>query len=316
MTPKISIGLPVFNGGKYLSQTLDSLLGQSFSEFELIISDNASTDRTAQICREYEGKDPRISYLRQSENRGAAANYNCLFRLSSGARYFKWAAADDLCGPEMLEQCVTILDTHPDIVLCYPKTSIIDEQSNVIRAHEDQWKLSSPKPTERFCSLLLHLRKCNAVFGLIRSDVLASTPLIGNYIHSDSCLLVELSLHGRFHELPERSFYRREHAQASSADRSVERQLMFFDPALRNSIVLQNWRRLWENFRSVWRVPIKFHSRIALSGQLAMFLVRRRRRFLKEFICAGKKLVRRTFRDVGQAKRSTRAPSAKESLKR
>jgi len=306
-TPAVSIGLPVFNGETYLSQALDSLLGQTFPDFELIISDNASTDGTEQICREYQGKDPRIIYHRQSENKGAAANYNYVFQVSR-ARYFKWAAADDLCGPEMLEQCVTILDSHPDIVLCYPKTSIIDERGHVIRAYDDQWKLSSPEPTERFCSLLRQLQECNAVFGLIRSDVLTRTPLIGNYIHSDSCLLVELSLHGRFHELPERSFYRREHPEASSVDRSIDKQLEFFDPALLNKIVLQQWRRLWESLRSVWRVPIALQSRIALSGQLALFLVRRRRMFLKELVYAGRKLVRRTFLGV--------APAGKERVER
>lgn len=206
-----------------------------------------------------------------------------------------------MCGPEMLEQCVTILDSHPDVVLCYPKTSIIDEHGHVIRAYDDQWKLSSPEPTERFCSLLRKLRECNAVFGLIRSDVLARTPLIGNYISSDSCLLAELSLHGRFHELPERLFYRREHSEASSIDRSIDKQLEFFDPTLLNKIVLQQWRRLWERLRSVWRAPIPLQSRIMLTGRLAKYLVHRREIFTEELVYAIKKLSRRTFLDINPA---------------
>lgn len=313
--PIVSIGLPVFNGEKYLSQALDSLLGQTFFDFELIVSDNASTDRTDQICREYQRKDPRIIYRRQSENKGAAANYNYVFQLSK-ASYFKWAAADDLCCPEMLEQCVTILDTHPDIVLCYPKTNIIDEHGHVIRAYDDQWELSSPEPTERFCRLLHQLKECNAIFGLIRSDVLTHTPLIGNYIHSDGCLLAELSLHGRFYELPERLFCRREHPNASSVDRSIDKQLEFFDPTLLNKIVLQQWRRRWENLRSVWRAPIPLQSRIRLSGRLALFLVRRRRKFFGELVYAVKKLARRTFLGIAPARRSIRIPAGKERVKR
>ena len=305
--PAVSIGLPVFNGEKYLPHALDTLLGQTFSDFELIISDNASTDRTEQICLEYQGRDSRIIYHRQNENKGAAVNYNSVFQLSR-AKYFKWAAADDMCGPEMLEQCVSILDSHPDAVLCYPKTNIIDEYGHVIRSYDDQWELSSPEPAERFCILLRHLRECNAVFGLIRSDVLARTPLIGNYISSDSCLLAELSLHGRFHELPERLFYRREHPEASSVDRSIDKQLEFFDPTLSNKIVLQQWRRLWERLRSVWRVPIPLQSRIMITGRLAKYLVRRRVMYTKELVYAIKKLSRRTFLGI--------TPASKERVKR
>lgn len=311
----MSIGLPIFNGETFLPPALDSLLEQTFSDFELIISDNASTDGTEQICREYRNKDPRIIYHRQTVNKGAAANYNYVFQVSR-ARYFKWAAADDLCGSRMLEQCVTILDTHPDIILCYPKTSIIDERGHVIRPYDDQWELTSPDPAKRFCSLLHQLRECNAIFGLIRSEVLVGTPLIGNYISSDSCLLAELSLYGKFHELPERLFYRREHPAASSVDRSIDKQLEFFDPTLLNKIVLDQWRRLWEKLRSIWRAPIPLQSRINLSGRLVLFLVRRRGMFFGELVYAVKKLVRRTFLGIAPARRSMRVPEGKERVKR
>ena len=318
LIPTVSIGLPVFNGEKYLSQALDSLLGQTFSDIEIIISDNASTDWTERICREYQSKDPRIIYRRQSENKGAAFNYNYVFHLSR-ARYFKWAAADDLCGPEMLEQCVTILDSHPDIVLCYPKTNIIDEHGQLIRAYDydDFWNLSSPEPIDRFWTTFSPLRECNAVFGLIRSYALARTALIGHYISSDSVLLAELSLHGRLHELPERLFYRREHPNASSADRSIDKQLEFFDPTLLNKIVLPQWRHLWEKLRSVWRAPIPLQSRINLSGRLALYLIRHSRwTYGPELRYGMKKLARRIFLGIAPAKRSFRVPAGKESGKR
>ena len=87
--PRISIGMPVFNGEKFIAETLDSLLTQTYSDFELIISDNASTDNTEQICRKYASKDPRINYFRNKSNFGAAKNYNRVFKLSSG----------EYCGP-------------------------------------------------------------------------------------------------------------------------------------------------------------------------------------------------------------------------
>ena len=245
---------------------------------------------------------------------GAALNYNYVFQKSKG-RYFKWAAADDLCAPKMLEQSVAVLDAFPGIVLCFPKTNIIDQEGHLIKVYDDLWNLSNPEPTDRFCSLLYQQRECNAIFGLIRSEVLAKTPLIGNYISSDTCLLTELSLHGMFHELPDRLFYRRDHPHASSTDRSIDKQLEFFDPTLLNTIVLEQWRRRWENLRSVWRAPIRFDSKMTLSWQVVVFVVNRRQLFLAELIYAVKKLVRRTLWGIAPAKRSMPVADVKEFKK-
>ena len=114
--PRLSIGLPVYNGEKYLAESLNALLGQSYEDFELIISDNASTDSTADICRQYAKQDARIRYIRQGHNIGLAPNHNFVFRESRGA-LFKWAASDDLYGRDLMQRCVTALDEHPDVVL-------------------------------------------------------------------------------------------------------------------------------------------------------------------------------------------------------
>src|SRR5262245_38883261 len=114
--PRVSIGLPVYNGERYLAETLNSMLAQTFEDFELIICDNASTDQTEQICRFYAGKDTRICYVRNATNLGAAKNYRRTFELSSGD-YFRWANCDDLFAPESLACCVEILDWKPSVVL-------------------------------------------------------------------------------------------------------------------------------------------------------------------------------------------------------
>ncbi|MBS0016773.1 MAG: glycosyltransferase family 2 protein, partial [Arthrospira sp. SH-MAG29] len=134
--PRVSIGLPVYNGENFIQETLDCLLSQTFDDFELIICDNASTDRTEEICRDYAARDKRIRYYRHPENLGAAKNYNRTFELST-AEYFKWAAHDDLYAPEFLERCVEALDTHPSTVLCYPQEYWIDEQGNPLKSHAD-----------------------------------------------------------------------------------------------------------------------------------------------------------------------------------
>src|SRR5690606_4946715 len=110
-----SIGLPVYNAQAYLAHALDSLLGQTYRDFELVISDNASTDRTEAICRDYAARDARVRYVRQAENQGANWNFNEVFRLARG-ELFKWAASDDLCEPTLMEKCVAVLDARPDVM--------------------------------------------------------------------------------------------------------------------------------------------------------------------------------------------------------
>src|SRR2546426_6424374 len=123
-TLRVSIGLPVFNCDPLLRQAVDSLLTQTYSDFELVISDNASTDGTEAICREYAAKDHRVRYYRGERNRGAVWNWNRVFELSGG-EYFKWAAHDDLCAPDYVERCVEVLDRDPSVVLCYAETVLI-----------------------------------------------------------------------------------------------------------------------------------------------------------------------------------------------
>src|SRR3990172_11630910 len=114
--PKVSVGMPVYNAERYLEEALASILAQSFDDFELVISDNASTDRTAEICRAYADKDERIRYFRMRQNYGVIDNFNSVFRLSGG-EYFKWAASDDVCERDYLRKAVDVLDRDPSIVL-------------------------------------------------------------------------------------------------------------------------------------------------------------------------------------------------------
>ncbi len=107
--PRVSIGMPVYNGGLFIREALDSLLAQTFTDFELIISDNASTDGTESICREYADKDARIRYVRQAQNLGAAANFKFVLDESVG-EYFMWAAADDVWLPTFVRVCVGLLE--------------------------------------------------------------------------------------------------------------------------------------------------------------------------------------------------------------
>ncbi|MEO1346882.1 MAG: glycosyltransferase family A protein, partial [Pseudomonadota bacterium] len=120
-SPRVTIGVPVYNGDAYLAEALDSILNQTFTDFEVIISDNASTDGTEQICRDYAARDDRVRYIRQEKNLGAAPNFNLLVPIARG-EYFKWAASDDLIAPEFLNYCVEALEKEFDASLAMTQT--------------------------------------------------------------------------------------------------------------------------------------------------------------------------------------------------
>jgi glycosyltransferase involved in cell wall biosynthesis len=196
--PRVSIGLPVFNGEKYLEEALDSILAETYTDFELIISDNSSTDRTAQICVAYVAKDNRIRYYRNERNLGAAWNHNRVVELSRG-EYFKWAAYDDVLAPEFLEKCVSVLDKDPYFVLCYSKTARIDKHSTIVGTYEHRMRISSLRPHERFGDIINVHNSCLPILGVMRAGSLRMTPLFGNYVGTDRNILAEISLIGRMY---------------------------------------------------------------------------------------------------------------------
>jgi glycosyltransferase involved in cell wall biosynthesis len=231
MIPRVSIGLPVYNGAAYLRDSLASLLAQELEDFEIIVSDNASTDATEAIVRECAGGDPRVRYVRNERNLGAAGNYNQVVRLAR-APYFKWAAYDDLVAPSHLRRCVEALDAAPrDVVLCYPRTLIIDGEGRVVGPYEDDLDLREDEPHRRLRHFVWSWSLCNAPFGVIRRDALLRTRLIQPYIGSDVTLLAELALLGKFQEIPESLFFRRIHAKSSrQGQQSLREVAEWFDP--------------------------------------------------------------------------------------
>jgi glycosyltransferase involved in cell wall biosynthesis len=262
----VSIGLPVYNGARHLAETLDSLLAQDFDDFELIISDNASTDETGTICRDYLGRDARIRYCRNDHNLGAAGNYNRTFALAR-ARYFKWAPHDDLYAPAYLRRCVETLDAaHPGVVLCYPQTRLINGHGQVHSEHEDDLDIREPTPSGRLARLLDNAASwCHPVVGLIRTDSLRTTGLIGRHAGADHVLLAELALRGEFHEIPEPLFFRRVHEGGSpslQANGSPEELAAWFDPRNQERIALPRTRMLIEHLHAVRRAPISTREKL------------------------------------------------------
>jgi len=209
--PRLSIGLPVFNGELLIRDALDSILGQTFTDFELIISDNGSHDRTEEICRSCAAKDSRIRYLRNDVNKGVVWNFNRVFEIATG-EYFKWVTHDDVYRPTFLERCIEYLDQNPDTVMVYTKTTDIDINGLVIEDRHWDLRENSPFPWERFRHLICNEHSCFQIFAVIRSQALRKTQLHGSYYGSDRVLLAELSLLGPFYEVPEDLFLHREYS--------------------------------------------------------------------------------------------------------
>lgn len=148
-TPRISIGMPVYNGEKYLVEAIQTLLDQTYEDFEFLISDNASTDSTEAICRDFATKDKRIRYIRNPVNLGAAANHNRLIQQARG-EFFKLASDDDKHSPEFLKRCISALDSDPAAVLCYSRSIEIDEFGQTSKRMTTSRSWGHPNPTNEF----------------------------------------------------------------------------------------------------------------------------------------------------------------------
>lgn len=273
-TPRVSIGVAVYNGERFLAETLDSLLAQTYRDFELIICDNCSTDCTEQICRSYVDRDPRVRYHRNAQNIGAPRNFNLAFTLSRG-EYFKWSGADDLCAPEMLERCMAVLDQRPEVVLAYPKTRLIDENGASLGDHDDRLDLRFETPHKRLSLLLWNIWLCNAVFGVVRSSAMKRTECFGVYPNSDLVLLVELVLQGLFVEVPERLFFRRFHAPSVQRYPSAHERIVMFDPEKVGHLVFPNWKLFAAHFSAIRRAPLGFTERLRCYSKMHIWLRRR-----------------------------------------
>jgi glycosyltransferase involved in cell wall biosynthesis len=299
--PCVSIGLPVYNGEQFLKETLDAILAQTFGDFELIISDNASTDRTEEICKEYAAKDRRIRYYRNKENLGAGWNNNRVFELCTG-EYFKWNAHDDVCAPEFIEQCINVLVQDPTVVLCYPKVTVIDEQGkflsnwnglNCLVPPQPMMKLDSPQPHERFGELVApHM--CYPIFGLIRASALKMTPLLGCYSAADNVLLARLGLIGRFYEVPEYLFYSRSHPQQSYKVCDDDyKYAEWWDPKNKGQIILPHWKILAEYLHAINSTPLSWVEKAYCYAHTFRFIRWFRPLMIKELLFAGKQLLER-----------------------
>jgi glycosyltransferase involved in cell wall biosynthesis len=300
-TPLVSVGLYVYNGERFLEEALRSILNQTFTDFELIISDNASTDGTDEIAQAYAKRDGRIRYYRTEKNMGGGRNMRRVYELATG-KYFKWAAADDLLEPDLLRRCIDILESDPGCVVAFARTKEVDENGTFIKNYVTPMKVDSNDPVARFREMLLISSWSYEIFGVMRMSALRQIPPHGSYVSADKVLLARISLLGRFHEIPEHLFISRHHSGQSIRTLPVRleqsRRLRltnrypglpapdWWDPAKKRALTFPEFRQLLEYFLSIYHAPLGPGQKLRCYSMLLPWIKIHFRHMLKDLLIA------------------------------
>jgi glycosyltransferase involved in cell wall biosynthesis len=239
--PKICIGMPAYNSEATIGVAIESLLGQSFGDFELIVSDNASTDSTRDIVESFAQHDRRICYVRQSENIGANRNYTAVARAARG-EYFKWAASSDWCAPTFLEKCLMSLEQNSDAVLAAPRTRLFAGELATAIDYEYDIEVLDFTPAARFITLRNNLALNNSVNGLIRRESLRRTRLLDPFYGADIVLLGQLAMLGKIVRLDEFLYYRRMEVATATSLQDFESMRKHHYPQMSAKVLFQTWK--------------------------------------------------------------------------
>ena len=291
MAPKVSIGMPVYNGQDYLEDAIAAILAQTYTDFELIISDNCSTDQTPSICQAVATREQRVRYVRQEQNLGAIGNFNALVHQAKG-KYFKWAAHDDLMAPTFVEKCVAILDRNESVSWCHALSDMIDAGGRSFRdllpATDEEllvaadgtrsWKghpragFDSSDPIERFKGVILGTNWCVDSYGLFRLETLKQTRLLLPFYGAEKVLLGEVSLLGCYQEVPELLFFQRVHDKASSNLQSAASQANFAESSRKvKKFMAARLRIPHAHLGAVLRSPLSFWKKVRGFGAVIRY---------------------------------------------
>lgn len=266
--PVITVGLPVFNGGRWLRQAANSILQQTVRDLVLVISDNASTDDTAAIGRSLAAADPRVRYVRQGANIGVYRNYDFVFR-QCATPFFKWAAANDLCAPSFLERCIEVLQANDRAVLAAPRTIVFVDDPADGELYPWDSEYADLSPVRRFCRVMSELRLNNIFNGVIRSGALRTTGLNGVHWGSDIVLIAELALRGPLLLVNEPLFYRRMSPEATNSRRKAGDIAQFFSSERRDVLARPKWDFILHSLAAVRRAPLSGSERLQCAALIA-----------------------------------------------
>ncbi|MEZ6014756.1 MAG: glycosyltransferase family 2 protein [Planctomycetota bacterium] len=289
--PRVTVGVPVFNGAQYVAAALESLVAQTFRDLEIVIVDNGSTDTTPELLRAFAARDARIRVERSEQNRGAAWSHNRVVELARG-ELFRWATHDDATAPTYVERCVEALDARPDAVMARPRALEIDEEGRVLFEHEDALDCGQADVRARLAEVMLLHHPCFDVYGVVRTEALRRTALIGPYPSSDRVLLAELALLGPWVRVAAPLFLHRQHPERSVRKFPNRRErALWFDPSLSGKLQLPLWRLGGEYWAGVRRARLSLRDTLRCGALLAPWAWRERRSLVGDVYVALRQLL-------------------------
>lgn len=254
--PTITIGVPVYNGERFLRKTLQSLLAQEFADFELIISDNGSTDTTQLICEKFARNDYRIKYIRHAVNQGAGWNFKYLLEVAHG-NYFMWAGSHDLWKPTFISRCLAAFGQDQDIAVVYTKAQLIDGEDTPLSIMEDTVQTYGLSRAKRARIIVSNLKTGNMIYGLFRTDILRKCRLTMTGYGPDLVILMEVNLLGSAVLLPEVLFVRREYHRSQDQNTPVAQLYRVNPEAIIGRKTMRPCLQMgWQYLRSVFHAPI------------------------------------------------------------
>ena len=197
--PLISIGMPIYNEGRFLNESLESLLGQSYPNLELVISNNASTDESADICADYAARHDNVHFFQFDENQGAVANFRKVLDQAQG-EYFMWAAGHDVWHLDYVQRCYEAMQRWPESVVAFGSTNWIDINGNPHSRQSGWIDTRGMHLIARY--MTVYWGNMNPVLGLIRTSalrecrfvettgvdlvILTQLALLGDFVHADN----------------------------------------------------------------------------------------------------------------------------------
>jgi glycosyltransferase involved in cell wall biosynthesis len=283
----------VYNGERYLGAAIESHLAQSFGDFQLVISDNGSTDATADICADFARKDARVKVLRSPENRGILWNHRRVFEaIESPHQYFRWAAADDIMEPGLLEAMVEVLDTRSEVEAVVPDTRNIDTDNRIIGSMARTLDLQSADAFERARQVLTSGYQMVIAFGLFRASTLQSLRTRPDYIGWDFVFLWELALRGQMVQPVGPVLLRRFHPGAMSNVKTAKEMRKWVEPKSSARMTFPHWTWAYERLRALLAAPLPRHDRLRIAKLLARVTVWQRGALAKDVTQAARRVLR------------------------
>jgi glycosyltransferase involved in cell wall biosynthesis len=280
---KVVIGLPVYNAQKYLGAAIESHLGQSFGDFDLVISDNGSTDATAEICADYGRKDRRIKYFRSPENRGILWNHRRVFEaIESPEQYFRWAGADDIIEPGLLEAMVAVLDDRPEVVAVMPDTKNIDDDGEIVGSMARVLDLQSFEVFQRASDILLANYQHVIAYGLHRASTLRAMRTRPDYPGWDAVFAWELALRGQVVQIAGAALLRRFHPGSISRVKTVKEMRKWVEPTAKSGMSFPHWTWAYERARVLFASPMSTRDRWRIGVLLARFTMWQRGSLMRD----------------------------------